>query len=96
MTISELKACAQRLYGVEPGDRDDTFYEDVEALRDELVLRSRGGGAGNAGVREPRRPVPSGDAAEIALEPPAEGMHNAARPAGASWIYRPWRMPRSS
>src|SRR4051794_8401598 len=70
LTISELKACAQRLYGLEPPDRDDAFYEDVEALRDELVLRSRGGGAGNAGVREPRRPLPSSDAAEIALEPP--------------------------
>ena len=70
LTISELQACAQSLYGVEPGDRDDAFYEDVEALRDELVLRGRGGGAGNAGVREPRRPLPGSDAAAIALEPP--------------------------
>jgi hypothetical protein len=69
LTISELQAYAQRLYGVEPSDRDDAYYDDVEALRDELLLRSRGGGAGNAGVREPRRPLPGGDAAAIALEP---------------------------
>src|SRR5690348_2395564 len=31
LTISELKACAQLLYSVERADRDDAFYEDVEA-----------------------------------------------------------------
>src|SRR3954451_8568873 len=69
LTLSELTACAQRLYDVEPADRDDAFYEDVEALRDELVLRSRGGGAGNAGVREPRRPPPGSGAPRWCSEP---------------------------
>jgi len=73
LTTSELKACAERLYAVAERDRDDAFYDEVEAVRDEMLRRSRGhppGGEGSAGVREPRRPRPGGDAAAIAIEPP--------------------------
>jgi hypothetical protein len=68
-TNAALKARAARIaVDVEeaPVEQRHALYREVAELRDEMLRRLRGDDEGTAGVREPRRPPPGGDAASVA------------------------------
>lgn len=72
MTNTELRRWVDALVeAFETGSPDarEIVLDEAERLRDELVRRLSGGGDPTGGVREPRRPLTDGGAAEATVDP---------------------------
>lgn len=72
MTNAELHRWVDALvHAYESGSPDtrEIVLDEAERLRDELLRRLPGGDDPSGGVREPRRPLVDGGAAEAAVDP---------------------------